>query len=156
MFEKRKTNPAKNWFWIYPILKVDKPVFYWYGIQITFLWFVCVHIFQHNFYALCFPDPYVDRCHAMYNIHLYMLQKFWGCRVPWQRVYQVLQGLLYFSYVQEANVKKWMHVHQKKTLHDNPSSQTILAHPRRRLQSSPFAIIYLTILLFFSPEKNSQ
>ena len=32
----------------------------------------------------------------------------------------------------------------------------LLAHPRMRLQSSPFAIFYFIILLFFSPEENSQ
>jgi len=89
--------------------------------------------------------------------YLYMLQNFWGHRVPQQRMYQVL-GLLYFSYIQEANLEEInaQGVHQKKTLHDNPSSQMLLAHPRMRLQSSPFAIIYLIVLLFFSQEENSQ
>ena len=84
----------------------------------------------------------------------------WNLKVRFHgRVYKVLQGPLYLSYIQEANVEEGQctgeGVYQKQ-LHDNPSSQTLLAHPRMRLQSSPFAIIYFIILLFFSSEENSQ
>jgi len=78
-----------------------------YGIQITFLWFVHVHIFQHDLYMHCvFLTLMWAGAMQCTKYILYTLQKFQGHRVPWLQVYQVLQGPLYFSYVQGANVQE--------------------------------------------------
>ena len=65
--------------------------------------------------------------------------------------------VLFLLYVQDANVEEInaQGVH-KITLHDNPSSQMLLAHPRIRLQSSPLDIIYFIMLLISYPKERYQ